>query len=518
MTCSGILLSCGPNIAATAASTASAAAAPERALRQPRTLPTASTTVNASTHSTRDARNDATTVVPTRVQLADNNPNITAACVSDYDGVHPQSIAADETHIVTRSPSSHFDRRAFCSAAASILVRPSALLAQAPPVASTRPDVATIDHERILSAAARYLDLKPAPLTSLPCPRSPASPHDYYSEASRLTDGDAQPAEPLFTAHRDALFQLGLAVPALAAAFHLTGEARYVEQAVRHLRAWFIDPDTQMVAALKYAQVQLPIGRVSRNAITGRYEGLVEALPLVEVAQAIPFLAASPVTTDADIAALRKWFGDYLAWLTGDELAGARLPALARDSRDHHGTSWMLQVCAYSTFAAPESSAPRSETSSLTQLRHRYRSTLLRAQVSARGTFPRELTAPNAFRDSLFNLDMLAAICQLLQTRFDSVWDYELQDGPGMRAAIAFHYPFIADPKTWPYRADAEHFDELPGRRPSLLFCARAYQRPEYAETWKTLRPDPPSPDVLRTIPLHQPLLWVRQPPRRAET
>src|SRR3569623_1326419 len=79
----------------------------------------------------------------------------------------------------------------------------------------------------------------------------------------------------------------------------------------------------------------------------------------------------------------------------------------------------------------------------LTQLRHRYRSTLLRAQISANGTFPRELTSENAFRDSLFNLDMLATICQLLTTRFDSVWDYELQDGPGMRAAIAFHYPYI---------------------------------------------------------------------------
>ena len=56
------------------------------------------------------------------------------------------------------------------------------------------------------------------------------------------------------------------------------------------------------------------------------------------------------------------------------------------------------------------------------------------------------------------------------------------------------------------------HFTELPGRRASLLFTARAYQRPEYAALWKTLPPDPPSADVLRTLPIHQPLLWVRQP------
>ena len=425
---------------------------------------------------------------------------------------------------MTRSPLPRINRRLFCYGTASIVIKPAALLSQTSSGSSTRPDVATIDHDRILSAATRYLELKPTPLTDLTSPRSPGSPHDYYSEAARATDDNAPPAEPLFTAHRDALFQLGLTVPALAAAFTITNEARYVDQALRHLRAWFIEPATRMAPALNYAQVLTPGSTApprlpgASAPATGRYEGLVEALPLAEIAQAIPFLAASPALTDSDIAALHKWFGDYLNWLTAEELAGARLPALARDSRDHHGTSWMLQVCAFSTFAAPESSAPRSETSALTQLRHRYRSTLLRAQLAANGTFPRELTSPNAFRDSLFNLDMLATVCQLLTTRFDSVWDYELQDGPGMRSAIAFHYPFIVDRKLWPYRADAQHFDELPGRRPSLLFCARAYQRPEYAETWKKLPPDPPSLDVLRTIPLHQPLLWVRQPPRRTET
>jgi hypothetical protein len=109
---------------------------------------------------------------------------------------------------------------------------------------------------------------------------------------------------------------------------------------------------------------------------------------------------------------------------------------------------------------------------------------------------------------------MLAAVCQLLSTRFDSVWDYELEDGPGMRSAIAYHFPFIEDRTKWPFRADLVHFVELPGRRASLLFTARAYQRPEYAALWKKLPPDPPTLDILRTLPIRQPLLWVVQPPR----
>jgi hypothetical protein len=110
------------------------------------------------------------------------------------------------------------------------------------------------------------------------------------------------------------------------------------------------------------------------------------------------------------------------------------------------------------------------------------------------------------------NLDMMAGVCHLLSTRLDSIWNYSLQDGPGMRAAIAFHFPFIADRSSWPYRADRDHFKELPARRASLLLSARAYERPEYAALWKTLPADPPTPAILRTLPIHQPLLWVRQP------
>jgi hypothetical protein len=107
---------------------------------------------------------------------------------------------------------------------------------------------------------------------------------------------------------------------------------------------------------------------------------------------------------------------------------------------------------------------------------------------------------------------MFAGICLLLSTRFESVWDYELQDGPGMRTVIARLYPFILDRGTWPYVADVQYFNDLPIRPPSLLFAARAYDRPEYADLWKRLRPDPTIPELQRTFPIRQPLLWVARP------
>jgi hypothetical protein len=412
-------------------------------------------------------------------------------------------------------------RRAFCCGAASLVLGPRAALGpwafaqstSAPGGTATRPDVAAIDHDRILAAGQRYLTLEPTPLTSLPCPRSPGTAHEFYSEAAPTSSAEpppkTPPPPPLFTAHSDALFTLGLAVPALAAAYLLTADERYAERAVLHLHAWFVDPATRMTPSLNYGQVQPPL-------TTGRFQGILETLPLVEIAQAIPFLAISPALSHATLDALHAWFAAYLHWLTAPEDSGPRLPALARDQKDHHATSWLLQATAYATLAVAQSDVAKAEDTMLADLRQHFRRVTLRAQISADGTFRHELDSATPYRNSLFNLDLMAGVCQLLSTRFESIWDYQLEDGPGMRSAIAYHFPFIANRGLWPFRADAQHFNELPARRASLLFSARAYQRPEYAALWKTLPPDPAAPDILRSLPILQPMLWVRQPPRPA--
>lgn len=377
-------------------------------------------------------------------------------------------------------------RRHFCSRiagrTATLLFVPR-LFAQTPAGGTpTRPNVAVIDHDRILSAADRALTQQPTSLTTLPAPDSPGTPRDYYSEPDT------------FTSHRDALFSLAHIVPALTSAWLLTKDPRYAQHAVAHLRVWFISPETAMLPSLEFAQVVPP-------AKTGRPEGLIEAVHLAEVAQSIPFLTNSEAISPSDLVTIKHWFTGYLDWLNASRTAG-----LARDMRDHHGSSWLLQAAACARLNADADDGP------LTALRHQYRASTIRAQIVFDGTFPRELTTPNPYRNTLFNLDMLAGCCDLLSTRFESVWDYELQDGPGMRVAVARLYPFIANRRSWPYKADAQFFTELPLRRPALLFAARAYSRPEYADTWRTLPADTSNPELDRTFPIRQPLLWVTRP------
>src|SRR5258708_33845485 len=107
-----------------------------------------------------------------------------------------------------------------CPASGAPLAAPRLLLSQAK--SASRPEVAAIDHDRILEAAARYLTQSPTPLTTLPCPRSPGTPHDYYSEAEDYWPDPSNPTAPFnihntgpsnptpFPAHRDPLLTSGI--------------------------------------------------------------------------------------------------------------------------------------------------------------------------------------------------------------------------------------------------------------------------------------------------------------------
>jgi hypothetical protein len=359
------------------------------------------------------------------------------------------------------------------------------LIAQNPATSTSRPNVAAIDHDRIIAQADQAIKVPVTPITATDSDKSPGPPNDYFSE----------PPEQLgaFLGHRDALFSLGHTIPTLAAAYALTHEDRYAKQAAAHLQAWFVTKETAMTPTLEFAQL-------ATGAKAGKPEGVIEGLPLVEIAQSVPFLSNAESVSAELVDGVTKWFTNYLDWLNTSRMAG-----LARDMRDHNGSSWMLQAAACAKVNIKDDRA-------LTTLRHQFRSATIRAQITFDGSFPRELSTPTPYRNSLFNLDLLAGTCELLTTRFESVWAYELQDGPGMRVAIARYFPFMVNRGSWPYRADSAFFTQLPLRRPVLLFAARAYSHPDYADLWKTLPADTTNPELDRTFPIRQPILWVTRP------
>ena len=359
--------------------------------------------------------------------------------------------------------------------------------------------VAQTDRKRILSAAAAYVSRPILTITSFPSGSSPGSLHDYFSQADYFWPDSKNPGGPYinrdgqsnpenFNGHRNAMIALSIQMPALTAAWLLTGDRSYGQYACEHLRAWFITPATRMNPNLEYSQ---GVHGVS----TGRSWGIIDTLHLVEVARAASIVAPATLSAQED-AALKGWFCSYLQWMKSSDKGQKE-----RDALNNHATCWALQASEYARLIAD------SETRD--QVYRQYTSVLLPDQMAGNGSFPLELARTKPYSYSIFNFDAMATLCQSLKGVGTDALAFQLPDGRGICKAAEFLYPYLRDKNTWPYRKDVEHFDALPVRSPGLLFSGLACHRRPYIDLWKTMNPDPTDPEIIRNYPIRQPLLWV---------
>ncbi len=149
----------------------------------------------------------------------------------------------------------------------------------------------------------------------------------------------------------------------------------------------------------------------------------------------------------------------------------------------------------------------------LDDCRRRFRDVLVPSQMAENGSFPLELNRTKPYGYSIFNLDAFAVICQLLSAPGDDLWTWTTADGRGMRRAMAWLYPYLADKTTWPAARDVMYFDEWPVRQPSLLFAGLAYREDAYLRLWASLNGSPTTEEVIRNLPVRHPMLWVGTSP-----
>jgi hypothetical protein len=359
--------------------------------------------------------------------------------------------------------------------------------------------VAQTDRERILKAASAYVALKPETITAFPSDRSPGGLHDYFSQADYFwpdpknpdgpyinRDGQSNPAN--FNDHRKAMIALSIQMPALTAAWLLTGDPKYGQHACEYLRAWFVTPATRMNPNLEFSQ---GVHGVS----TGRSYGIIDTLHLVEVARAASVVAPSMLSA-ADASAVKDWFRSYLQWMKISDKGKQEGTAL-----NNHATCWALQAAEFARFIAD------SETRD--EVRRQYINVLLPNQMGTDGSFPKELARTKPYSYSIFNFDVMTTLCQSLKGVGTDLLTFQLADGRGVCKGGSFLYPYLKDKSAWPYNKDVEHFDALPARSPGLLFAGLACGQQPYIDLWKTMNPDPTDPEIIRNYPIRQPLLWV---------
>lgn len=366
-------------------------------------------------------------------------------------------------------------------------------------------DVAKIDHDRILRAAQDALSLEPITITKFHAKFSRGGPNDFYSNGdywwpdSTKPDGlpyiqrDGQSNPDNFVAHRHCIAQLRDAIAALGAAYLITHEDRYAAKAAELLRVFFLDPTTRMNPRLDYAQA---IPGVS----PGRGTGIIDTLHLMEIPKAVEAMQKSKAFPAPVLEGLKKWFGDYAEWMTTSKNGHDEAAA-----KNNHAVAFFLQLAVFAEFAGDDAK--------LDECRRQFKEVFIAKQMTNDGSFPAELRRTKPYGYSIFQLDNMATLAQVLSTPQQSLWLYTLPDGRGMRQAMAYLYPFLKDKSQWPLKPDVQAWDGWPAREPCLLFAGLALDENKYLEVWQKLPADPADPEVRRNIAITQPLLWVASAP-----
>ena len=356
------------------------------------------------------------------------------------------------------------------------------------------------EKERIEQLVVTYWDEAPISVTASSCERSAGNIHDFYSEGDYWWPDPEDPDGPYirrdgmsnpgnFSDHRHAMIRMNRIVGAMASAYVLTGEDKYVEKAMEHLDAWFINGETRMNPNMLYSQAIM--GRV-----TGRGIGIIDGLHLAEVARSIFVMQDSKAISENDLYSLKLWFSSFLTWISTHPYGKSEMV-----HPNNHGTCWALQASAYAQLTEDEEM--------LEFCADRVRNVLLPSQMGQDGSFPLELERTKPYGYSLFNLDAMSVLVQILSEGTENWWEYSTEDGRSMELGLEFMVPYIKEKASWPYGEDVLYWDNWPVRQPSLVLGGLAYGNKEYLETWIELEADPEISEIQRNLILRYPLLWM---------
>ena len=341
----------------------------------------------------------------------------------------------------------------------------------------------------ILAEANKNILAPAITVTSFRSERSAGGVHDFFSEgdywwpdSNNLNgpyiqkDGLTNPAN--FTAHRKAMIRFSMIVANETSAYLLTHNKKYANAAINHIKAWLVDSSTMMNPSLLYAQA-------IKGKVTGRGIGIIDMIQMIEVAKSIEILDQHHLINSSTLTQIQQWFKNYLNWVTTHPYGIEE-----REAKNNHGTCWIMQVSAFAHLV--------KDSALLNYCKYRFINVILPSQMDKNGSFPLELKRTKPFGYSLFNVDAVMTIAHI----------HKIND-PIIKKAVDFIYPYLKDKNSWPYPKDVMYWDEWPVASPVLLFGYQNYSNEKWLETWIQQNHFPTNEEVIRNLPIRNPLIWI---------
>lgn len=256
-------------------------------------------------------------------------------------------------------------------------------------------------------------------------------------------------------------------VEALALAGYLLADEKYARHAAKLIRTWYLDPETRMNPNVNFGQ-GVP-GRAH-----GRGPGIIDTRHFLRVIDSIALLKNLGTLQQQEIAALKMWFNEYLDWLLTSDLGHHELKA-----KNNHGSWYAAQVVGVCLFVDRLDEAK--------QAIRRVRDERIPNSIMADGSQPEELARTKTLHYSLFNLSALATLSRFGEHLDSDIWHHQTERGAGLKTALEFITPYLANPEDWQYPEMGE-FALSDRQSQTLLLVSNIYESDKLAEALKNAK------------------------------
>ncbi|PPQ81261.1 hypothetical protein CVT26_015092 [Gymnopilus dilepis] len=194
--------------------------------------------------------------------------------------------------------------------------------------------------------------------------------------------------------------------------------------AVRFIRAWFIDDDTKMTPHMNYAQMKRgPDGQL------GSRTGILDLKNMVKVSNAILILrkGQSKLWTDDLDSKMRAWTKEYINWLETSDLAQEEKAAT-----NNHGSFYYNQLAALKILNNDMTGAKTTT--------DEFFNTLYMDQITSKGEQPLEAIRTRPYHYRAYNLAALVTNARLAQhvDKTSNSWNKTTKDGANIKSAVDF--------------------------------------------------------------------------------
>lgn len=266
-------------------------------------------------------------------------------------------------------------------------------------------------------------------------------PHDYASLAIYWwpnpktktpyihKDGEVNPEVEQYDAPR--LQRMVATIKGLAEVFKETNDKRFAENADQRLRRWFLDQETRMNPAMRYAQFIPGVRSAS-------YHGLIEGDVLcTQFLDGISILESKQGLQPNTSKNLRKWFADFTQWLLTSDLGKEE-----GSQKNNHGIWYDYQIARYAEFSG--------NTELLLETLNHVGERRIAVQIEADGQMPAEMKRTKSYSYVCYALKPLLALAEMGEKYGIDIAGYQAPSGASIAQALKFGLINSKNPEKWP--------------------------------------------------------------------